>query len=1156
MHPEIDYRDLSFRRSFARLGLAFAVSGPAAFAQPVTPTRPAAPAPVVVEETVTLLPFVVEETEDRGYAATSTLAGTRLRTDLRDVGAAISVVTAQFLADTASTNARDFLVYTTGTEVGGFEGNFSGVSTGNGFANAEGLLQSPHSSTRVRGLAGADLTRDFFPTSIPMDSYNTERVDISRGANAILFGLGSPAGIINNQLKAPNLRKPAYSYQQTVGRFESHREVVDLNQPLLNGRLGVRVIGLNKEEEYRQEPAFERDRRLFASLRWEPRLVRDGLTQLQVSYEDGRQRSNRPRPTPPQDGLSVWYNVLNKVVVDPTNTAAVTGNPFLFAHLGAVGRWFGQVGAVFTDAASAAQGGNGVPPFMISRGNVPSYVQFYAVGAYAAQGNNPNFFLNQQFAPAGQAYTGLWRYQELRDPSVFDFYNVLLDGPNKREAALFRGLNATLRQTFLRDLIGFELAYDKQNFDRDNFGMFGYDAYTIFVDGNSKLVDGSPNPNLGRPFVASDSIGNNFADSNREARRATAYATLDFRRRPGFLRHFGRHVFTGTWSDLRSDNFYRSINGYSYGLDLNAYANNPAATTYPGYAAIHYLGPSIASLSSPAGAHIPGITGVHVPQTTGTALIYDARIQQLVRAPVTVISASERDISKLYSGASKNANQTVSKSAIWQGYLLGDKLVGLVGWREDKFDLRDAGPARLASGTGETDPYNPAWVLPAKPTIHAKDSTVSWSGVLHAPDFVKRWLPRGTDFSASYNQSQNFRPSSTIADVYGRPFSPPSGLTKDSGVTLSVLDQKLILRVNRYRTTQANDSATFYNTFWPGNDVVRAMNGMRQANVNEVVINKWFGFSPGDSRYLPLRASLTDPAQASNLNPGLTAAETTARNLWFTQRTREEWLRPVDPLLASTWAFTQAPNGGNWSCTRPPNVGNIADTVSEGWEFEGTFNPTRNWRLTFNAARQEARKANVGADFAEFIKRNLPLWKDGNGSLATNIRAMEGFEDITYFGSFGTSQLGNLAITNMYVPYLNAVASNGSPVQELRRWRFNAVTNYDFRSGRLKGISIGGAARWQDRVAIGFPPKRNEANAWVYDVTRPFYGSDELDFDVWLRYSRRILQDRVRWTIQLNVRDLLGTNDLIAVTAQPNGQVASARIPQPNKWTLTNTFDF
>lgn len=1124
-------------------------------AQPAAVRATDSLAPPLPAEPVKLTPFVVEESEDRGYAATSTLAGTRLRTDLRDVGAAISVVTSQFMIDTASTNARDLLIYTTNTEVGGFEGNFSGVDTGNRFSSAESTLQSPQNSTRVRGLAGADLTRDFFLTNIPMDSYNTERLDISRGANSILFGLGSPAGIINNQLKAVNLAKNSYTFQQTVSRFDSHREVLDFNQVIAKRRLGVRVVALNKAENYQQKPAFEDDRRIFTALKWEPRWLKTGLTQFQVSYEDGNTVSNRPRPTPPQDGLSAWYNVLNKVAIDPTVPTSVTSNPFLFAHLGAPGRWFGQVGAVFTDPNSAVQGGNGVPPFMISRGGVP-FTSWYAVGAYGAQSSNPNFFLNRQFAPEGQAFTGLWRYQELRDPSVFDFYNTLLDGPNKRENSDFRALNATFRQTFLRDLVGFELAYDRQTYDRNNFGVFGFDAYTIFVDINNKLVDGANNPNFGRPYVASDSIGNNYVTATREAKRATAYATLDLRRQNGLLRHLGRHIFTGTYTDQSNDNFSRSINGYSYGLDLNAYANNAAATTYPSYAAIHYLGSSIANLNSPAGANISGITALHVPQAEGTALVFDARINQMVRVPVSTISASDRDISKLYSGASKNSNRTKSMSAVWQSYLFSDKLVGLVGWREDEFILRDAGPARLASGTGETDPYNPAWVLPANPTIYARDSTLSWSGVLHAPDLVKRWLPRGTDLSLSYNKAQNFRPSSTIADVYGRPFSPPSGRTKDIGVTLSAFDKKLTLRVNRYRTTQANDSATFYNTFWPGNDVVRAMNGMRQANVNEVVINKWFGFGPSDPRYLPLRASLTNPAQANILNPALTPAETTFRNEWFRQRTAAEWLRPVDPLLASSWGFTQASNGGNWSSTRPPNVGNVADTVSEGWEFEGTYNPASNWRITFNAAMQEARKTNVGADFAEFIAANLPLWKDGNGSLATNIRAMEGFEDITYFGSFGSSQLGNLAINNMYVPYLNALAADGSPVQELRRWRFNIVSNYDFRSGRLKGFGIGGAARWQDRVAIGFPAKQNAAGAWVYDVTKPYYGSDQMNYDAWLRYGRRIMKDRLRWSIQLNVRDIFGSDELIAVTAQPNGQVASARIPQPDKWTISNTFEF
>jgi outer membrane receptor for ferric coprogen and ferric-rhodotorulic acid len=48
-------------------------------------------------ETVKLNPFVVSENDAVGYSAASTLAGTRINTALRDVGAAISIITPEFL---------------------------------------------------------------------------------------------------------------------------------------------------------------------------------------------------------------------------------------------------------------------------------------------------------------------------------------------------------------------------------------------------------------------------------------------------------------------------------------------------------------------------------------------------------------------------------------------------------------------------------------------------------------------------------------------------------------------------------------------------------------------------------------------------------------------------------------------------------------------------------------------------------------------------------------------------------------------------------------------------------------------------------------------------------------------------------------------------
>lgn len=158
------------------------------------------------ETTVALSPFEVIANKDTGYGASSSLAGSRLNTPLRDGASAISVVTPEFLKDTGATDLQHILVYQTNTEVAGIGGNFYGSNADDGGYRAR-LLVNPQSATRVRGLDTADLTRDFFTTNIPMDAYNTSRVDIQRGPNSILFGLGSPAGIINNTLKVPNLQR-------------------------------------------------------------------------------------------------------------------------------------------------------------------------------------------------------------------------------------------------------------------------------------------------------------------------------------------------------------------------------------------------------------------------------------------------------------------------------------------------------------------------------------------------------------------------------------------------------------------------------------------------------------------------------------------------------------------------------------------------------------------------------------------------------------------------------------------------------------------------------------------------------------------------------------------------------------------------------------
>ena len=166
-----------------------------------TPPRANTEAP---STTVILSPFEVAVEQDNGYRASGTLAGSRLRTDLRDVAASVTVVTKEFMQDLGVSNLNELLNYTTGTEVAGLAGNFSNVGTGADFSDFFGSVRSVQGANRVRGVAAADQTRDYFITGVPLDSYIVDRVEVNRGPNSMLFGLGSAGGIINSTL----IKKP------------------------------------------------------------------------------------------------------------------------------------------------------------------------------------------------------------------------------------------------------------------------------------------------------------------------------------------------------------------------------------------------------------------------------------------------------------------------------------------------------------------------------------------------------------------------------------------------------------------------------------------------------------------------------------------------------------------------------------------------------------------------------------------------------------------------------------------------------------------------------------------------------------------------------------------------------------------------------------
>jgi hypothetical protein len=117
------------------------------------------------------------------------------------------------------------------------------------------------------------------------------------------------------------------------------------------------------------------------------------------------------------------------------------------------------------------------------------------------------------------------------------------------------------------------------------------------------------------------------------------------------------------------------------------------------------------------------------------------------------------------------------------------------------------------------------------------------------------------------------------------------------------------------------------------------------------------------------------------------------------------------------------------------------------------------------------------------------------------------------------------------------------------------VTNYEFSTDRLRGVGVGGAVRWQDKAAIGYPLKTNTDGQLVSDIDHPYFAPTELNGDVWLSYHRR-LRSKVDWTVRLTVRNVVRDRDLIPISTQPDGSFAQVRVAPVASWQLTNTFEF
>jgi hypothetical protein len=145
---------------------------------------------------------------------------------------------------------------------------------------------------------------------------------------------------------------------------------------------------------------------------------------------------------------------------------------------------------------------------------------------------------------------------------------------------------------------------------------------------------------------------------------------------------------------------------------------------------------------------------------------------------------------------------------------------------------------------------------------------------------------------------------------------------------------------------------------------------------------------------------------------------------------------------------------------------------------------------------------------------------------------------------------------NLLASYYRVSARDNSVLPEVIKWRANLMTNYTVAAGRFKGLGFGGAYRWQDKAGAGYP-SYFDPTLGIYRIRadQPLYAPASDRVDAWISYERR-LRHGWNWRVQLNVRNLVDSDALIPIYINPNGEVASVRVPEGRRWELSSRFEF
>lgn len=212
-----------------------------------------------------------------GYITEDGSSGTKTPTPLIDVPQTIAVITNDQLQDQAITQLGEALRYV------------PGVSLETGEGHRDEIF-----------IRGQETTADFYLDGLRDDAqyyrslYNVERIEVLKGANALIFGRGGGGGVVNRVSKTAKLGESAVTLGGSVDSFSAFDLSADVNQPL-GESVAVRINGTYEEfdshRDYYEGRFFGISPTLTAQLGPDTRMV------ASYTYDDDQRVTDRGLPS-------------------------------------------------------------------------------------------------------------------------------------------------------------------------------------------------------------------------------------------------------------------------------------------------------------------------------------------------------------------------------------------------------------------------------------------------------------------------------------------------------------------------------------------------------------------------------------------------------------------------------------------------------------------------------------------------------------------------------------------------------------------------------------------------------------------------------------------------------------------------------------------